>query len=315
VVKKLAVDAMRADAAAVAGLLEGRTTESDPIGYTQLSRRLELLGQKIAHLNEQAELKASVALFFAGSPVVGSRGIKVDFAGRAIELFQDLVAKQFACEEVGEIGRRGPVPMRASSDLLLTHIARGSIGFVLEEADLNDVITETQLKIVVDHVTDAIFATSATSSADFDQLLEDIDHRYLTTLSELFTLLDDQDATVRIVEGERDIQLDGPSIKRARERTTNAQISERETEEFSGRLFLLPAHRKFELVRFDGGGTVYGTVSSDFARGQLGGLLSDGGVVGQNWRVKMRVRTLLRPNREPKLTYMLLGLIEQLSAD
>lgn len=311
-VKKLAAEGMQADLAAVTALLEGRTSATDPIGFMQLSQRRDLILKKIDTLSNQVELKASVALFFAGGPVIGSRGIKIGFAGRAIELFQDLVAKQFASEEIGDIGSRGPVPLRANSDLLLTDIARGSVGFVLEEAEQNDSIVETQLKVVVDHVSDAIFAASEPSADRFDRLLETIDHRYLKSLSELFGLLDDEHATVRIVEGERDVQLDAPAIRRGWERTSSAQIVERETDEYSGRLFLLPAHRRFELVLLNGSETVYGTVSNEFAKGQLSRLLAEGSVVGQNWRARVRVRSLLRPNREPKFTYLLLSLLEQL---
>ena len=309
-VRKLALDGMQADLAVVDTLLEGRSSTNDPIGYMQLSRRREKLAREIESANGASDLKASVALFFAGQPVVGSRGIKVDFAGRAIELFQQLVAKQFATEEIGEIGRRGPVPLRSNSDLLLTDIARGSVGFMLEEADHNDVIVETELKIVVDHVTETIFAATEPSSDGFEELLETIDHRNLATLSEFFCLLDDERATIRIVEGDRDVQLDSSSIRRGRDRTGNTQIDERESDEFIGRLFLLPAHRRFELLQLQGKGTIYGSVSSELARGQLDRVLADGGVVGQNWRVRIRIRSLFRPNREPKTTYTLLGLIE-----
>jgi hypothetical protein len=312
VVKKLALDSMNADFFALQALLGDRTPETDPIGFMQLSRRHELLHQKILALDNQLELKASVALFFAGGPVVGSRGIKVDFVGPAIEIFQDLVAKQFAAEEIGDIGTRGPVPLRASSDLLLTDLARGSVGVILEEADQNDVITETQLKIVVDHVADAIFASSEPTIDRFEQLLETIDHRYLASLGNLFKLLDDENATARIVEGERDVQLDGIAIKRGRDRTGSAQIEESETDEFVGRVFFLPGHRRFELDQLDGRGMIYGAISTQFARERLQALIDDGNVLGHIWRVRMKVRSVFRANREPKLSYVLIGLSEQL---
>lgn len=313
-VKKLALEGVLADFANVDRLLSSRDETSDPIGFMQLSNRKKKLLSSINEIEATPELRASVALFFAGEPVIGSRGIRVDFAGKMIGLFQDLVSKQFASEEIGDIGLRGPVPLKQNSDLLMTDIARGSVGVVLEEADQNNVVTETQLKIVVDHVTDAIVAASSVDAEKFEELLENIDHRFLSTMSSMFTLLDDERATTRIVEGEKDVQLDSYAIKRAKDRTTSAHITEKESDDYMGKFFLLPAHKKFELVKQDGGGTIYGSVSSEFAKGRLEKLLDGGDVAGHNWRVKLRVRTVVRPNREPKHSYVLMSLVEKIPA-
>lgn len=311
-IKKLELNSLAADLSAINLLLKDRTSESDPIGFMQFTQRKQDLLKKIDELNAAPELKASVGLFFSGLPVLGSRGIKADFVGRVIEGFQDLVAKQFAAEEIGDAGKRGPIALKKNSDLMLTDIVRGSVGVVLEEANQNESLAETELKIVIDHVTDAIVTSSGVNTEIFEKLLEKIDHRYLTALGNLFTLLDDEGASVRIVEGARDIQLDSISIKRARDRLESAHIDEDDSVEFSGRLFLLPAHRRFELALLDGVSTIYGTVSSEFAKDKLNQLLADGGVVGQTWRVRMNVRIITRPNREPKLTYTLLNLIEEI---
>lgn len=314
-IKKLALNSLAADLAAINLLLEDRSAESDPIGFMQFTQRKQDLVKKIEALNAAPELKASVGLFFTGAPVLGSRGIKADFVGKAIEGFQDLVAKQFAAEEIGEAGKRGPIALKKNSDLMLTDIVRGSVGVVLEEANQNEVLTETELKIVVDHVADALINSSGVNSDVFESLLERIDHRYLAALGNLFTLLDEEGALVRIVEGERDIQLDSVAIKRARDRLDSAHIDEDDSREFSGRLFLLPAHRRFELALLDGVNTIYGTVSPEFAKDKLNQLLADGGVVGETWKVRMKVRTITRPNRDPKTTYMLMNLLEEIKAD
>lgn len=312
-INRLSLNSLTADLAAIDLLLKDRTRESDPIGFMQFTQRKEHLQKKIEELNSAPELKASVGLFFSGAPVLGSKGIKADFVGRVIEGFQDLVSKQFAAEEIGETGKRGPIALKKNSDLMLTEIVRGSVGVVLEEASQNETLAETELKIVVDHVTDAILTSAAVSSEVFEKLLEKIDHRYLTALGNLFTLLDDERALVRIVEGVRDIQLDSISIKRARDRLDSVHIDEDDSVEFSGRLFLLPAHRRFELALLDGVTTIYGAVSSEFAKDKLNQLLNDGGVVGQTWKVRMNVRTITRQNREPKRTYTLLSLVEEIA--
>lgn len=102
--KKLELQALRADMSAIERLLQGRTSEDDPLGYLQLSKRRQVLSAKLAEIEGAVQHKAAVALFFAGGPVVGSRGIDAAFAGKTVGLFQDLVSKQFAMEEVGELG-------------------------------------------------------------------------------------------------------------------------------------------------------------------------------------------------------------------
>ncbi len=311
-IKKLALDSLTADLANIDYLLLDRTAQSDPVGHMQFSQRKERIQREIDQLKATPELKASVGLFFSGGPVIGSKGIKADFVGKAIEGFQDLVAKQFASEETGSTGSRGPIPFKQNSDLLLTDMVRGSVGVVLEEAGQNETVTETQLKIVMDHVADAILSSSGVNAEDFEGLLERIDHRYLTSLANLFTLLDDEHALIRIVEDMRDIQLGELDIKRARDRLNSAQIDEDDSSEFSGRLYRLPAHRRFELALLDGLTTIYGTISPEFAKTKLNEILLDGNVVGQTWKVRLHTRTISRPNREPKITYTLLGLIEEI---
>lgn len=308
--RKLQIDSLSAEAASLEAMLHERTEEEDPIGHFQYSERLGELRQEIEQLGGEPELTAGVALFFAGAPVVGSRGIRAEFAGRAVEKFQDIVSKRFAANEFGELGGRGPVPLRASSDLLLTNVARGSFGVLLEESLDNEPLAETQLKVVVDDVVNSLHVASLEDSEAFDQLLETIDHRYLRALGEFFELLDDARATLRVVEGAQDRQLLPTEIHRARERTTATRIDERDDEPLVGTLFLLPAHRRFELV-LDSGETLWGPVAREFATAHLEALRAANEVVGRRWRVRTRARTVTRPNREPKTTYTLLRLVQR----
>lgn len=309
--RKLEIESLSAEAASLESLLLARTQEEDPVGHFQYTQRLADLRQQLIELGEAPELSASVALFFAGAPVVGSRGVRADFAGRAVEKFQDIVTKRFAATEYGELGRRGPVPLRASSDLLLTDVARGSFGVVLEEASDNHELTETQLKVVLGDVVNSIRLAALEDAEPFDELLETIDNRYLRSLGEFFELLDDSDATVRVVEGDRDQQLRQVEVHRARERTTATRIEERDDYPLAGRLYLLPGHRRFELV-LDSGENVWGPVSGEFATAHLEELRGLTDVVGRRWRVRTRARTVIRPNRAPKTSYRLLGLVERL---
>lgn len=309
--KKLELQALRADMSAIERLLQGRTSEDDPLGYLQLSKRRQVLSAKLAEIEGAVQHKAAVALFFAGGPVVGSRGIDAAFAGKTVGLFQDLVSKQFAMEEVGELGRRGPVALQPNSDLLVTNVVRGSVGLLLEEADQNDAFADTQLKVVVDHVIDTMAAAAAPAPDAFEQALEGMAPRFLTALGDFFELMDEQHALLRVVESERELEFNTDAIGRGRERSRAAHIDEEEHDELVGKIFILPESRRFELRIIDGEPPITGTVAREFARRDLETLLAAGNAIGERWRVRIRTRTLTRPTRAPRVTHTLLGMIER----
>lgn len=309
--KKLELQALRADMSAIERLLQGRTSEDDPLGYLQLSKRRQALSAKLAEVESVVQHKAAVMLFFAGGPVVGSRGIDAAFAGKTVGLFQDLVSKQFAMEEVGELGRRGPVALQPNSDLLVTNVVRGSVGLLLEEADQNDAFADTQLKVVVDHVIDTMAAAAAPAPDAFEQVLEGMAPRFLTALGDFFELMDEQRALLRVVESERELEFNTDAIGRGRERSRAAHIDEQEHDELVGKIFILPDSRRFELRVIDGEPPIAGTVAREFARRDLEALLAAGNAIGERWRVRIRTRTLTRPTRAPRVTHTLLGMIER----
>lgn len=309
--KKLELQSLRADISSLDRLLQGRTAENDPIGFLQLNKRRAALAAKLAEVEMAAQHKAAVALFFAGGPVVGSRGIDATFAGKTVALFQDLVSKQFAMEEVGEVGRRGPVALQANSDLLVTNVVRGSVGLLLEEADQNAAFADTQLKVVVDHVIDTLAAATAPAMDAFEQALDGMAPRFLTALGDFFEVMDERRALLRVVESDREIEFNSEAIKRGRERARAADIDEQEHEEFVGKVFILPDSRRFELRIIDGEPPITGMVAREFARRDLEALLAAGNAIGERWRVRIRTRTLTRPARPMKITYTLLGMIER----
>jgi hypothetical protein len=309
--KKLKIQSLRADISSLDRLLEGRTSENDPLGFLQLKKRRDTLTAKLEEIEGVAQHKAAVALFFAGEPVVGSRGIDAAFAGKTMSLFQDLVSKQFAMEEVGTLGRRGPVALHSNSDLLVTNVVRGSIGLLLEEADQNEVFTNTQLKVVVDHVIDVLAAATAPKGDAFEEALDGMVPRFLTSLGDFFEVMDEKRALLRVVGSECEFEFDNEAIRRGRERARAAHIDEKEHEELIGKIFILPDSRRFELRTIEGGAPLVGTIAWEFAHRDLESLLAAGNAIGERWRVRIRTRTITRPTRAPKVTHTLLGMIER----
>lgn len=306
-IRKLEVDAAQADLAAVESLLARRSRQADPVGWLQFSKRKETLERQISELQTQVATGASLALFFGGLPVFGSRGIKADFGAKAIEQFQDVVTKRFA-EFQGPIGTRGPLKQADQADLMITDIARGSFGFVLEELN-QDHLVESPLKHVVDDVIDLIYQTSAPDEGAFDSFVEAVDPRVLASLRSFFQILDGEGASMRIVEDQREFSLPREAIARARSRTDTIEISETE-EPFEGKLYLLPEGRKFELHLLDGS-SIRGSVAVEFLKVLLGdGTEVPGGILGIEHTVVVRVRTVKMPNAPTKYVYRLLSLAD-----
>ncbi|MEW6713716.1 MAG: hypothetical protein AB1306_01320 [Nitrospirota bacterium] len=307
--RKLKLEGLQAELSAVDALLKQAIEVGDPIGEMQLSRRKQKIENEVNQIDQHPVMTASVALFFGGEPVLGSRGISADFAGHTLELFQELVSRTFAKTEVGVLGTRGPIPLKQRTTLMVTEIAKGSFGFILDELSDQTEIVGTELKLMVEEVTRIIERTASPNEIEFEEVAETLDARTLIALRDFFVNLDSSAATLRVVEDVVDIALDSPSIHRARLRTEATSIDEEE-EFIEGELFgFLPEHRKFEL-RLEGGDVVYGSVSKEASEQYKAFINSDKSVVGRKWKLKVRKRVVKPLNRPHREVYWLLEFTE-----
>jgi len=296
--KKLSIDSLSSEITTVKELLLSARKSGDIVGEMQLEHRLIELTKKLETLKEGSiyDNSASVALFFGGRPVLGSKGIAAKFAGLALEQFQNLIANVFAINEVGELGERGKVPFKANSELMVTGLARGSFGFVLDEMSAQTLLESSQLSQVIDKATFLLRDTAAQDEAVFEALLENIDPRTLIALKEFFSNLDSSKATIRVVEKELDFTLDGAAIHRARIRTEATSIEE-ETNEIEGKLVgFLPEHRKFEL-QDKTGKLFYGSATKE-AVDQFAKATET--VLGKHCLIKVTIKTVAPLNRPPR---------------
>ncbi|RQT79711.1 hypothetical protein [Burkholderia cepacia] len=312
--KKLEIDVLMADLASVEAMLASRTEEEDPSGYYQFSARKAQLEEAIARAGDRPETHAELGIFFGGGPVQGSRGINADFAGKALDDLQTLVSKKFSSKEVGPLGARGPVPRADTSQLLVTGVARGSFGFVLEESGVDGEIVNTPLKETVDEITDILSRVGAADEAVFDEAAAELDERTLVTLKQFFQRLDDSGATMRVVDGSRDFLLDRNAVSIARQRTQAMEIEER-GEELVGTLFLLPNSHRFEFTATDDRAVMKGTFGSNVVRqlegqAELGQVAIDPREIPRRpWRVEIRTREIRERNRAPRQVFTLVRLI------
>jgi hypothetical protein len=297
--RKIRLDGLQAEAAEVNHLLLQAIENADPIGQLQYAKRKTILENEITYYSENFEKSASVALFFGGDPVMGSRGIAADFAGNILDQFQEIIAKTFAQAELGILGKRGPVPLQQATQLMITEVARGSFGFILDEFSNQLELEETSLKKITETAVVLLQRTASANDQDFDMAVSSLDGRLLIALKSFFTTLDSKNATIRVVEDLLDFTLDHEAIKRARQRTESTLIDEGE---FTCNGILegfLPEHRKFELKTSEG--VIYGSVSKGAVEQYKNNLKSEGSLMNKQCRIVIEKRTispLNRPARE-----------------
>jgi len=311
--KELERQALLADQAAVRGLLE-ELPDSDPLGRLSFAGRLAVIDQRLAELTTNPGLIGSVALLFEGGPVWGSRSIDVEFASTILRSFKDLVTKRVAGEELGRLGSRGRIPLRSEVSLRVKDLVRGSVGFVLEEGGVNQELVDTVVKTAIDDVTRVVLTTAGESVDDFEAEIDSLDHRLLVSLREFFRTLDETQASLRIVEGERDVELNSFAVHRGRERIDMIEIKDEENEQIVGEILgILPGARRFEMKLRGTGEIIKGSLAASLAPAYLTSIEIPGEapVVGRVWRVKMKVREITERNKDPRRAYTLIGLLER----
>lgn len=309
--KKLEKEALLADREAVVQVLAAMS-EDDVLGRLSFSSRLNEIEEQLRQIETNRTLVGQVALLFGGAPTHGSRAIDAVFASSILKTYQELISKRIATEEVGELGARGPIPLQAETSLAITEVVRGSIGFVLEEFAVNETLAETAVKHAIDDITQIIRGASSEHDDDFERAVDSLAPRVLTSLKEFFVTLDDKDATLRIVDDERDQPLDSSAVRRGRRRVEATEIEERPHEVVVGRVLgLFPHARRFE-IQLETGEVIHGTVSSA-ATPRYHQLIAqrETNPVGRVWRVLMNIRRIRELNRPERTVYCLVGLLQE----
>jgi hypothetical protein len=265
--RKLEHDRTRADLASVEALLDQLSDEDVMMRLGLESRREELIAE-IQGLDDQEETTASAALFFGGRPVAGNRGIESEFGGSAVTKFQDLVAKLLA-REIGGLGQRGVVPNKDAATLHITNVVRGSFGFLLEEIEPQHQLVKTALKSAVDDASQLLRAFAEPNDEKFQEAVEAVDDRIVTTAREFFGLMRQSGATLRLVSGESDNSFGADAVARAAERADTTAVEDAE-QTMEGQLggFLPDAHQ-FEFRTAGPSGTIHGKVDRTLSASEL----------------------------------------------
>lgn len=306
--RKLALKELQIEASGLASLLERAKEFDDPVAEFQLNHRIEDLNTKVSELESESEPLANVGLFFDGNPVLGSRGIAAEFAGNVLEQFQELVSHVYAQTEMGLFGRKGPVPYKDLSRLMITGTATGSFGFVLSELSDQTQVTNTALNEVLAQSLEFINHTASIDENDFLTVRENLSPRSFKVLTQLFKVLDNAQSTLRVVEDKIEYALDHSAISRARRRTEATEVEEIE-EVLSGIIRgTLPGHLKIEMS-IDGE-DVYGSLSREAADQYEIYKASSSFDPDAILKVKVIRRYIRTANNEPKVSYKVTELLD-----
>jgi len=268
-----------------------------------LESRQREVSAEIESLGAHAEKNASVALMFGGRPVIGSLGIEAGFATEAVAEFQDLVTNIWGVAEQGDVGSRGPVSDSARSQLHITSLLHGSIGFLLEEVDDQPPMFGTSLKHAAEEATTVIAAFASEDENRFSSLLETVDQRVLSSAREFFRKMYRNSATLKLVEGDTELELMSEQVGRAYERAENATIDETDTPISGVLLGLLPLSRKFEL-RSDDDTEITGSVAPTLSQSYLQ-RLSEEDLVGKHCSGRAKFRRITRFGRTTEKVVLL----------
>ncbi|MBW6396390.1 hypothetical protein KPL78_00960 [Roseomonas sp. HJA6] len=314
-IRKIQRDTLMAELQSLRALLIGAEGAA-PLTALSLKARLAGVEEELSALEREMRLTGEVAIFFTGKRVQGSRGIDAEFATNSLRHYQDLVSKTVLHRLRGPLAQRGPLKEREVARLNITGTAPGSFGFVLEEdgADQSPLFP-TAVKEAMEQVTELLKAFSSPEEAAFASAFDDLDPRTLKSLKDLLEDLNESEATMRLVEGDREVSLDRQSVERAAERASQSRVDEREVE-IEGRLIGIgPTRRTFEFRREDTGDVLTGRVDSQLSGAFLRRVTESPVEIGERRVARMLVRETERRGASPRITYTLLNLSDESAAD
>ncbi len=297
-------DFLAADLVAVDNLLS-QLGDDDVVARFGLKSRREEITFEISTLDELPTItQAEVSLFFSGKPVNANKGISAEFSSRALASYQDSINKISAFQRFGSLGDRGAVAGKDKSALYLTNVVRGSFGFQLEEIEPQLSMQRSELKEAVDDSTKLILAFSSPDEEEYTVGIQQVEQRIVDSIFAFFSLLKDEEATVRLVTDGTDKWIDKTSIERAIDRIKSIKIDINNDMPIKGSLTgVLPTTRRFDFSPA-GGDVISGIISSGLVDSGLEHLQTE-------WLFKVsigyfQIRTVSRPGRDPKNYYTLL---------
>ena len=209
--------------------LLSQTSQSDVIGKMSLEARLREVENQLETYEGFSTRLIDAKLTFAGSPVVGSRGIQVDFGSDAVKAFANAVGLVGASRH-GLLAPTGRVPHIDNYRLMITGTALGSFGFEIEDAAQQPAFEgeSTPIELAITHVKEILEASIGTDDELADAIVE-TDRRALEGVRQFLKTMADN-AAICALEFKGDVfSFHDPSqVRRSENRLSQDNILENE---------------------------------------------------------------------------------------
>jgi hypothetical protein len=291
---KIERDQLAAQLAAVKYMLASLPA-NDYLGRMGFEHRQQALQEKLDALRGVEEKRAQVALYFGG---------------RALGSFQDLLSKVWGALDGAQLQYMGPIRDKDASHLHITSVVHGSFGFLLEELDEQiEPMFQSPLSKATDQAAEYIASFAGENEATFAQVIDTLNPRVFQSIRGFFGYLHKGNATLRLVEGERDQQFDRHAVERAWIRAEASDVAEDKVPMEGTLLGVIPMGRRFEFVPDESGIVIKGKIGERFSHSYLENL-GTRQFAGKRWKAMLFKRTVTRVGREPYDQYTLLELDE-----
>jgi hypothetical protein len=310
-IRKLDQDRLSAELAAIEAML-AELAATDYLARMGLESRRNELRENLARLREREDTQARVALFFGGDPVIGSEGVRARFASDVVGSFQDILTNVWGATQERPVAVAGPIKNQELSQMHITHLLHGSVGFLLEELDANgQPLFESPLKGAADQAAWVIGGFADEDDNKFAAVIEELSPRVFKSILKFLRYVHTDNATFRLVEGDIDLNVDREGVERAWRRAEQSRVDE-ERIPLTGRLLgVIPIHRRFEFQP-DEGPMISGTVGEDFSQSYLERMNTQQ-FAGKRWRGFFHKKLVEKVGRPPVDRYTLLRLDEEVA--
>lgn len=223
--------------------------EADIIDRMSLQSRLDNVNDELVRSPAPKKEPATVKITFNGKPVVGGYGIFADFGTKAIARYSDAIAT-FAASRETVLSVRGPIPHREVSRLLVTNIAVGSFGFILEENGAVEQmeVDNTAVSYALEQTNRLLEASVSGSDDELAEIASDTDPRALKVVKDFIQILSESEAICTISTEKKLFRFaDSGQVKKSLARLSDENLHEEEIILDGEIMGVLPSKRTLEF--------------------------------------------------------------------
>lgn len=206
---------LRADLSAAKDMLMAAREYHDGLATRQFEYRVRMLQTSLDEATRSEDPIATATFFFDDIPSAGCEGVDVPFGCKAMDAFRTALGFQFASDAISD-GDALSLVEQIDRAMSITACVRRSVAFILEEAP-GEVGPMPGLPRALDRLT-LIMSQLTAEGAVWMSAVGSMDDRVRKALKRWFDLVDGAGASVRIVEGKRDVTLSAAGVALARHR-------------------------------------------------------------------------------------------------